>query len=491
MANYDINYDDERFTQVETAKQQALTDVENTYSGMIGESDKYYQDQIDASKEWANTQQQLQQENTEFAIDQMEQQKAQAEKDYTKEQAGAYTDWQKESNKYGVNAEQMAQSGLANTGYSESSQVSMYNTYQNRVATARESYNLAVLNYNNAIKDAQLQNNSALAEIAYTALQQQLELSLQGFQYKNQLLIEQANKKMEVDNTYYSRYQDVLNQMNTENAMAEEIRQYNESMAMQKEQFAEEIRQYNESYKLQKEQLKEEIRQFEQAYALDIKKFDENIRQFDAEMARLKKKDAQEHAMEIQRLEMQKQQMQQAKVEAEREYQLKQQQLKMQQTQFDKEYQMKQSQFDKEYQLSQQKLAEDKRQFNASLSASQSKSNSTSTISKNNNSTTTNISKKSNTGYEVDTPYYKGNLSSDAKKYGVMANGYQPNGIIGHGNVKKTGEKITIETQTLDGQKKTVTQNVWKTSDNKLWYWEGRQNKYIEISQHGGGGKRR
>jgi hypothetical protein len=357
--NYNINYDDERFKQVEAGKQQALTDVENTYSGMIGEADKYYQAQIDASKEWANTQQQLQQDNTDFAIEQIEQQKAQAQKDYTKEQAGAYVDWQKQSNDYGTNAEQMAQSGLAHTGYSESSQVSMYNTYQNRVATARESYNLAVMNYNNSIKDAQLQNNSKLAEIAYTALQQQLELSLQGFQYKNQLLIEQANKKMEVDNIHYNRYQDVLAQMNQENAMAEEVRQYNENMAKQKQQLEEEVRQYNTSYQLQKEQFAEEKRQFEQSYALEIKQFDEKIRQFNAEMDRLKKKDAQEHAMEIKRLEMQKQQMQQAKLEAEREYQLKQQQLKAQQTQFDKEYQLKQ-----------QQLSENKRQFDKSLSAS-------------------------------------------------------------------------------------------------------------------------
>jgi hypothetical protein len=324
--NYNINYEDERFKQVETAKEQALTDVENTYSGMIGETDKYYQEQINASKEWANTQQQLQQDNTDFAIEQIEQQKAQAQKDYTKEQSGAYVDWQKQSNAYGTNAEQMAQNGLAHTGYSESSQVSMYNTYQNRVATARESYNLAVMNYNNSIKDAQLQNNSKLAEIAYTALQQQLELSLQGFQYKNQLIIEQANKKMEVDNTYYNRYQNVLAQMNQEHAMAEEVRQYNESMAFQKEQFT------------------EEKRQFEKSYALEIKQFDESIRQFDAEMARLKKKDAEEHAMEIKRLELQKAQLQQAKIEAQREYELKVKQFNAQQAQFNKEYSLKQAQ---------------------------------------------------------------------------------------------------------------------------------------------------
>lgn len=451
--NYDINYDDERFKNVEDEKQKALTEVEETYGGMINESDKYYQDQINATKDWANTQQKLQQENTDFAIEQIEQQKAQANKDYTKEQAGAYVDWQKESNKYGVNAEQMASSGLTNTGYSESSQVSMYNTYQNRVATARESYNLAVLNYNNSIKDAQLQNNSKLAEIAYQALQTELELSLQGFQYKNQLIIEQANKKMEVDNTYYARYQDVLNQMNTENALAEEIRQYNESMKFQKEQFA------------------EEKRQFEKSHALEVKKYEESIRQFEAEMERLRKKDAQEYALEIQRLEMQKQQMEEAKRQADREYQLKLKQYNAQQAQFDKEYKLKQQQY-----AQQQKSSSSS---GSSISKTSSSGGSSSTGS------------KSSSTYAVNTPYYKGDLSSDAKKYGTMANGYQPNGIIGHGTVKKTGDTIQIETQTLDGQKKTVTQNVWKTSDNKLWYWEGRQNKYIEIDQQGGGGYRR
>ncbi len=315
--NYNINYDDERFTNVEADKQQALTEVEQTYGGMINESDKYYQAQIDASKQWAETQQKIQQDNTDFAIEQIEQQKGQANKDYLKEQSGAYVDWQKESNKYGVNAEQMASGGLTNTGYSESSQVSLYNTYQNRVSTARESYQKAVLNYDNAIKDAQLQNNSKLAEIAYQSLQQQLELSLQGFQYKNQLILEQANKKQEIDNTYYGRYQDVLNQMNTENSMAEQIRQYNETL------------------QLQREQLTEEIRQYEQSYALNLKEYEEGIRQFNEEIARLRAKDKADAEAEAKRLELQKQQLEQAKLEAQRDYEIKKAQLNEQKRQFD------------------------------------------------------------------------------------------------------------------------------------------------------------
>lgn len=235
--NYDVNYDDKRFTQVESDKTAALTENEKLYGGMIDQAEGYYQDQIDAAKNWAETQKNLQNQQTDFAIQQINQQKDQAKQDYTKEQSGAYVDWQKQSNQYGANAEKMAAQGLAGTGYSESSQVSMYNTYQNRVMAARESYNRAVLNYDNAIKDARLQNNSVLAEIAYEALQKELELSLAGFQYKNTLLLAKADKATEIKNTYYQRYQDVLKQINTENALAEEVREYEESMKFQREQF--------------------------------------------------------------------------------------------------------------------------------------------------------------------------------------------------------------------------------------------------------------
>lgn len=37
----DINYDDERFTQVEEAKQQALTENEQIYGGMINKAQQY------------------------------------------------------------------------------------------------------------------------------------------------------------------------------------------------------------------------------------------------------------------------------------------------------------------------------------------------------------------------------------------------------------------------------------------------------------------
>ena len=265
MANtdYKIDYNDQRFTDVANDKNAALNKIDSTYDQMVNQTDQYYQQQIDASKAWAEKQSQLQQEQTDFAIEKIEYQKELAKKDYLKEQSGAYVDWQKQSNQYGASAEAMAAQGMAGTGYSESSQVSMYNTYQNRITTARESYNQAIVNYNNAITEARLQNNSLLAEIAYNALQQQLELSLQGFQYKNQLILDKTAKRLEVDNMYYNRYQDVLAQLNHENALAEEVRQYNESKALEEAKLKEEQRQFDESLALDKRKLDLEEEEFQ------------------------------------------------------------------------------------------------------------------------------------------------------------------------------------------------------------------------------------
>lgn len=240
-SSYEINYEDQKFKDVEAKKDAAISENEKLYSGMVDETGKFYDAQIDAAKQWEKTQTDIQNQQTEFAIEQIEQQKDQAQKDYTKEQSGAYTDYQKQSNQYGVNAEQQAAVGMSGTGYSESAQVSMYNTYQNRVAKARETFNRAVLDYNNAIKEARLQNNSKLAEIAFQSLQTRLELSLQGFQYKNQLLLDKVSKKQQLDQMYYERWKDVLDQMNTENALAEQIRQFNASLAEKQRQFDEQM----------------------------------------------------------------------------------------------------------------------------------------------------------------------------------------------------------------------------------------------------------
>lgn len=217
---------DERLQAVEDKQAAAVQQVEDTFGGMAQNADQYFDKQVQVTQDWADKQTELQNQQTALTLEQIEQQKEQAGKDYTKEQAGAWTDYQKQIAQHGVQAEQMAAAGMTGTGFSESSKVAAYTTYQNRVAAAKASFDQVVMNYNNSMKEARLQNSSALAEISFNALQKGLELALQGFQYKNQLVTEGLGMKLDVENMYHGQYMDVWNQINTEKAQAEQIRQF-------------------------------------------------------------------------------------------------------------------------------------------------------------------------------------------------------------------------------------------------------------------------
>jgi hypothetical protein len=343
-----VNYNDKRFTAVTEEEQNELNKNDELYEGMIKDNDDAIQDLIENSKESAEVLKEEQNKQTQHQIDTIEQQKEQSQKDYIKEQSGSYVDWQKESSKYGANAERMADAGLTGSGYHESTQVSLYNTYQNRVAVARDAFERAKLNYDNAIKEAQLQNSSKLAEIALQANQEQLQLALEGIQYKNNLLLDKANARMQIKSLYYSKWQDVLNQINTENALAEEQRQFNASLS-------------------------------------------EEQRQFDAQQGEYEYTDGGDNT--------------------------------------------------------------------------------------------------------ITTDYFSGTIPSDtlqaSQKYGTFSNGYQPKGITGHGTLKKTGDTVDVRTTTLNGQNRTIEQNIWKAEDGTLWYWEGREMKYKKYgtARSGAGGK--
>lgn len=366
---YDVNYEDERFESVEQERVEKEANLANTYNNMLNNSDQYYNNQIKATQDYANKQSEIQQANTDFAIQQIEQQKEQAQTDYTKEQKGAYVDYMKQTKS---NAQNMANSGLNNTGYSESSEVSIYNAYQNRVGTAKESLNRTIENYNNSMQQALLANNEALAEIAFNALQTENQLNQQAFEYKNSLILQKENALQELNDRFYNRYQDVLAQINSE---------------------------------------------IELQMALD---------------------------------------------QIDREYE-----------QWEKEFNESRNQWQQEFELQ-------KRETEASIAATNAQAayykEQASSLSANSNP----YSNTNNTkNYEVNTPYYQGELNADAKN-GTFSNGYQPDNINGN-KLSATGDTITFNTQTLSGQTKTVTQNIWKTSDGKRYYWDGRYNKYIEL----------
>lgn len=252
-----VNYDDDRFQQVENEKQEQLNQYNQTYDNLMAEREDLTNQQQGLVDQWQQTQNENLDKQFQFQQDLINQQKAETEKAYEKEAKSAYTDYQKEIDRYGVSREQQVANGLNNSGYSESSNVSMYNTYQNRLATAKDSMDKAYLEFDNAIREAQLTNDVTKAENALTALQQKLQISLEGFNYKDTATQNKLNWQQQINSDYYNRYQNVLDQINYENEQAEAIRQYNEQMALQREQL-----------EYQKEQDRIAQQQWEKEYAL-------------------------------------------------------------------------------------------------------------------------------------------------------------------------------------------------------------------------------
>lgn len=261
MANYTVNYNDERFTNVENERQNQLEQYNQVYDNLINERNAFTQQQQDYVNNWQATQEQIAKDNLNHQIELYNQQKEKAEKDYQKEARASYADYQKEVDRYGVSRENVVANGLSNSGYAESSKVDMYNAYQNRLARARESLNNIKLEFDNAIKEATLQNNATLAENALAALKQKLDIALEGFNYKDAQTQNKLNWQYNINNNYYDRYKDVESQINYENQQAEAIRQYNEQQAYKEEQARLSQQQWEKEYALRQAQFEHEKQQ--------------------------------------------------------------------------------------------------------------------------------------------------------------------------------------------------------------------------------------
>ena len=276
--SYSVNYEDEKFKNVENERTEQEAKINNTYNDMINNSGKYYEDQIEQAKRNAEQQTAIQNEKTEFAINQIEQNKEQSQKDYEKEQKGSYVDYMKKTRS---NEQNMANSGMSNTGYSESSEVAIYNAYQNRVATAKESLDRTMLSYNNQITQARLANNEILAEIANQAAERQLQLNQQAFEYNNSLILQRESALERMNEFYYQKYQDVLAQANNEIQIQMALDEIDRQYEQWKAEFEQQQRQWEAEFNQKKKQWEKEI-------ALSEKQTNAQVAYYNAQIKALK-----------------------------------------------------------------------------------------------------------------------------------------------------------------------------------------------------------
>lgn len=278
--------EEERYQKVEQERQDALNQSNQTYNDLLAGNTQVAQAQREYTTNWENTQKEIADRNADRQLEIQNQNKEKAEKAYKDEAIASKNAYYDFINPYGANAEIQAQNGLNNTGYSETTKLGAWNINQNRTAKARASMNDAKLQYDNAMKDIELNRDTTKAQYALEALKMQLDATLEEYNNASQLKLNQLNNTQALDSEYNNRYNNVWNQINTEKQQAEQIRQY------------------------------------EQNYALQKQEFDENIRQFDENIAYLKEKDAKEYELQIKKLEEQKRQAQVQEQQWAKEYQL-------------------------------------------------------------------------------------------------------------------------------------------------------------------------
>lgn len=251
---FKVDPNDPRLTSVKAEGEAKITESNTMYDAAISTSDKAYDDAIGNYKIDANdgvttaTEAVIDAKNaqTEATVAQINQQKEQAKKDYLDTAANEYAEYREAVNPYGVNAEKIASMGLSNSGYSEGSKVAMYVAYQNAVATAKASLDQAIVSYDNMIVNARNQNSVEIAQIALEALEKADELAIQKIATHNQLVKDKADAQIRIEANNQTKYQSVLDQINTENLYNYEAENDARNYQLELDKYYEGIRQHDE-----------------------------------------------------------------------------------------------------------------------------------------------------------------------------------------------------------------------------------------------------
>lgn len=241
---------DERLVNIEKQKQEALNQSKNVYQGLMNDNQNLYNQQ----QNYANQQEQIQNnmldQKWNLTKQQIEKQKNDANQNFQDERKRARNEYTSFINPYGVNAEHQASQGLLNSGYSETTKLGGFNAYQNRLANANKVMQDAITEYDLSMNEARTNYDVQKAQYALEKLKLQLGYSQDFYNNKSNLAQQQLSNNQMLDNNYFNRYQSEYENIQTEKAREEQIRQYNEQFAYQKERDKISDKQWQQQYAL-------------------------------------------------------------------------------------------------------------------------------------------------------------------------------------------------------------------------------------------------
>lgn len=124
-------------------------------------------------------------------------QKEEYEREANKTAKGLYVDYKKQSNPYGASSEILASQGLNKSGYAESTQTSLYNSYQKNVTELVNKTRQLKADADFQMNQAYLEADIQKAQSALSIYQQQAQLAMQ--EYDLRFNREQFNYQKERD----------------------------------------------------------------------------------------------------------------------------------------------------------------------------------------------------------------------------------------------------------------------------------------------------
>lgn len=183
--------------------QTGYEDIDN----LTNQTSQLYDEQMKQQQNIINT-------STQQTIDEIERNKKKAEEEALKTNKALYTDYQKQINPYGVNAENLAEQGLGGSGLAESTKANYYNTYQNARTQATNNANTIKADFDAQITQARQNGDLQLAQSA-----------LEMYKQKIQDVYNTYNLKFNQDQFNYQKEQDALAQSNWEKEYQQALQQ--------------------------------------------------------------------------------------------------------------------------------------------------------------------------------------------------------------------------------------------------------------------------
>lgn len=214
-------------------------DIDN----LQNQTNQLYEEQMKQQENMINT-------STQQTIAEIERKKQKAQQEADKTNRALYTDYQKQVNPYGVNAENLAEQGLAKSGLAETTKANYYNAYQSARTEAMNNANTIKADFDAEIARARQNGDLQTAQAKFDLYKQKISD-----------LSNMYNLKFQADQFDYQKQQDILAQNNWEKEFQQAQKQAQWEQAFNQSQFDYQKdrdvvsdNRFNEQFNYQKEQ---------------------------------------------------------------------------------------------------------------------------------------------------------------------------------------------------------------------------------------------